>query len=137
MKKMISCILLVIMVSVFCILAGCTGEQEQIINNTLTVEACMKDAGVSKSVQGTNLVYYYKGPEELSLYYVNSWNSGVVSLKRYYVSAEKYNIEKTLYTNARCDDRNLTIQVGEYSRVEDMDAYWTQIENSSTYTIVK
>ena len=42
-----------------------------------------------------------------------------------------------MYDYTRCDDTKLSIYVKDYSRVEDMDSYWTQIENSGTYTIVK
>ena len=137
MKRIISSMFLALTLSSFLFLSGCTENQEVVETNTLTVEACMQDVGLSKSVQGKNLVYYYKGPEELSLYYVNNWKNGVVSLKKYYINNEKYKLEKEMYSNANFNDKNLTMQIKEYLNVEDMDAYWTQIENSETYTIVK
>lgn len=136
MKKIISIIALVIILSMSFILTGCEEEKKEEVN-TFTVEYCMKDAGISKSVQGTNLTYYYIGPDDISIYYVTSWKRGVVSLRKYFSDKDKYELQKTMYDVTRCDDQKLSIYVKDYIKVDDMDAYWTEIENSSTYTIVK
>lgn len=137
MKKIISVIALVIIISMSLILTGCKEDKKVEEVNTFTVEYCIKDASIPKSVKGTNLTYYYIGPDDISIYYSTSWKKGVISLRKYFKDKENYELQKTMYDYTRCDDTKLSIYVKDYSRVDDMDSYWTQIENSGTYTIVQ
>ena len=94
MKKIISIIVLVIILSISLILTGCKKEEKVEVVDTFTVEYCMKDAGINKSVKGTNLTYYYVGPDDISIYYVTSWKRGVVSLRKYFKDKKIMNYKK-------------------------------------------
>lgn len=118
------------------VLGGCMTKDEEPVN-TLTVEACMKDANIPKSVQGDKLTYYYKGADELNLYHVSNWGNGVVTLRKYFVNQEKYEVQKGIYKNSVPNDKKMMIYVEQYDVVSDMDAFWSEIENSSTYIMVK
>lgn len=139
MKIVIYSVIITVILAMTLILTGCSDNNvEPVIVNTVDVGTCMFDVGANNSVKGECLTYYYRGPEDLTLYYTTNWNKGFISMKKYYVTQEKYLIEKPLYPNAtRVNDTELTIQVQDYMKVEDMDAYWNQIETSSTYVMVK
>ncbi len=138
MKKIIYTIMMIFILLSSLILTGCSGDTNvQEAPDESTVLSCMKNDSINKSVQGTNLTYYYIGPDDISIYYVTSWKNGVVSLKKYFWNKEQYDLQKAFYSDAKLNDKALTIYVREYTVVEDMDAYWTEIENSPTYTIVK
>ena len=130
----------IIMISIISLLflAGCGKKlnSDQVINET-TVLACMKQDSIKKSEEGKNLTYYYINPSDIAIYYVEDWKKGVISLKKYFWDTEQFNMQKELYSDARVDEDDLTVYVREYSTVDDMDAYWEQTENSSTYTMVK
>lgn len=118
-------------------LTGCASETSEEESNLLSLSTCMQDAGVNRSEYGKNLTYYYKGPDEISLYCVKNWKNGKVMLKRYFSTEEQYNVQKGLYPDARADDKKLVLTMENFMTVQDMDTYWSEIENSTTYIIVK
>lgn len=132
MKK----IIFVLMICFVTLLGGC-GSKKVVENPGITIEKCMKDALVNPSVKGTNITYYYNSPEELALYYSTNWQKGVISCKRYFKNEEHYNIQKSLNPNAKFKDKELTMVIKEYLKVQDMDAHWDSIENNSMYILVK
>lgn len=132
MKKVI----LIAMLCMLTLLGGC-GSKKVVDNTAITIESCMKDLLINPSVKGSNITYYYNTAEELAVYYTDNWNKGVIKCKRYFRDAEHYNIQKSLNPDAKFKDDLLTIEIKEYMQVEDMDAHWDFVENSSVYTLVK
>ena len=129
----------IILIAILCfvtLLGGC-GSKPVVENNAITIESCMKDLLIKPSVKGENITYYYNTAEELAVYYTDNWNKGVIKCKRYFRNEEHYNIQKSLNSDAKFKDDLLTIEIKEYMKVDDMDAHWDYIENSSVYTLVK
>ncbi len=138
MKKVMSILLLGVMALSLFVLTGCSSEESiEEGPGEETVLACMQKDGIKVSSFGDNLTYYYIGPDDLSIYYVTDWKKGVVSLKRYFWSQEKYELQKDMYKDAKLNDNELTIYQKEYTNVADMDTYWTEIENSQIYKMIK
>lgn len=137
MNKILKMLILTISIIAMITLTGCTSNEVAEETNPLSVSACMQEAGVNKSEYGKNLTYYYKGPDDIALYYVKNWNNGEVTLRRYFATEEQYNVQKNLYPDAKTNDNKLFFTLNKYMKVEDMDTFWNEIENSTTYTIVK
>lgn len=135
MKKLLS----VFLILVICIstLVGCETEVVEEETNTISVEKCMKNDNILKSEKGNNLTYYYKDADSLSIYYVTNWKNPKLSVKRYYTNKEAYELRKKLETEAKCNDSERKISHNNYEQIDDMDAYWDEISNSSLYTIVE
>ena len=137
MKKVLKILTLVIVIISMLTLTGCTSEKNKEEENVLSLAACMQDAGLEKSEYGKNLTYYYIGPDDISLYYVKNWKTGKIILKRYFATEEQYNVQKGLYPDAKANDKKLLLTIDDFMTVENMDTYWTEIENSTTYIVVK
>lgn len=137
MRKVLKILTLVIAIIGMITLTGCTTETTEEETNVLSLAVCMQDAGLEKSEFGKNLTYYYMGPDDISLYYVKNWKTGKVVLKRYFATEEQYNVQKGLYPDAKANDKKLLLTIDDFMTVENMDTYWNEIENSTTYLIVK
>lgn len=130
--------MLIVLLSFVFLLGGCTSNKTPVEDpNAVTLSGCLEDVGAGASVKGENLTYYYVSQDEISLYYSKNWKKGIISWKRFFVNEEQYNLQKSLYPDAVCKDAQKTILIKEYIKVDDMDAYWDSIENSSVYTMVK
>lgn len=129
-------IILILILCFVTLLCGCTSNNNEPIN-TISLATCMQDSNAKASKKGENITYYYSTPDEISLYYAQNWKKGIISWKRYFINEEQYNLQKALYPNAVCKDKDHTIFIKEYLKVDDMDAHWDSIENSSIYKIVK
>lgn len=119
------------------LLCGCSSNKDVEPTNTINIKTCMSNVGARPSVQGESLTYYYSTADEISLYYVSNWRKGIVSWKRFFLNEEQYNLQKSIYPNAICKDKELTILIKEYMVVEDVAAHWSAIESAGIYTIVK
>ena len=129
----ISCIIVMVIASLS--MTACLKKQDE--EPKLVLADCIADSGFERSVKGEKMLYYYATPNEIALYYCSGWKSGRISCRKYFLDKDTYELEKSLADVYRFKDEKLTFLVKEYKVVEDMDAYWDEIEASSIYTIVK
>jgi uncharacterized lipoprotein YehR (DUF1307 family) len=135
MKKLLK--LLVVLVICILSLVGCETEQVEEETNTISLASCMKNDNIAKSQKGTNLTYYYRDNDCLSIYYITSWKNAKLSVKRYYTNQEAYELRKSLEKDAKYSDSDKKVSLSNYEEIADMDAYWDEIASSSIYTIVE
>lgn len=135
MNRLLKIIFVAIIIVASLSLSGCFNNVEE--EPKLVVSECIKDSKFEKSEKGKTLLYYYATPTEVSLYYCNGWKGGKISCKKYFLNKDTYEIEKNLVKADKTSDKELTIYIKEYQVVNNMDAYWDEIEASSIYTIVK
>ena len=135
MKKWMYAVCMVAVISGALLLTGCGKKQP--VEATISFAQCRTKEHYDGSERGKTILYYYDNGKEVSIYFSGNLNSNFVSLRKYFVDKELYELEKKSSKWDRTNDSDLVLYKRTAVTFEDKDAFYDQIENSPVYTLVK
>lgn len=114
-------------------LTACFRKKEVV--RVISVSACLNESGFSRSKKGSCLTYYHNTNDEITIYSLRSWRTGVVSCKKYFIDRDLYLLEKDSYSWDKAKPDEYMLYKKEYERVDNPDALWEEIHNSDYYHV--